>query len=226
MNHAPAMPMATAPARATRSMQILFWLRRTHGWFGLWGAVLGLLFGIAGIWLNHRAIMKLPMAQERVNAQVTLLGAAPNTPSELAKWLQAELRQDREPNSVRIEPARKLAWTHRDGSAAMQPEHWIFTFGGPDAIVQADYWRGNGTVNVVTTHNGLAATLANLHKGVGMSAPWILLVDTLAGCIIFLSLSGVAIWLMTNRRRPRTGLAILGTSVLATCTLVAWRLLG
>jgi hypothetical protein len=59
--------------------------------------------------------MKLPMAQERVNAQVTLPGAAPNTPPELAKWLQAELRRDREPNSVRIEPARKLAWTHRDG---------------------------------------------------------------------------------------------------------------
>jgi len=207
-------------------MQVLFWLRKTHGWFGLWGAVLGLLFGTAGIWLNHRSILKLPMAQERINGQVALPAAAPNSPAELADWLRAELKQDREPNMVRVEPARKLAWTLRDGTPATQPEHWTIGFGGPDALVQADYWQGNRTVNVVTTHNGIAATLANLHKGVGMSAPWILLVDTLAGCIIFLSASGVAIWLMTNRRRARAGLAILGTSALVTCAIVASRLAG
>jgi hypothetical protein len=218
--------MPAVPTRTPRTLQLLFWLRKTHGWFGLWGAVLGLVFGTGGIWLNHRAIMKLPMQQERVNAQVVLPEGAAKTAQDLAAWLQVELKQDRAPNVVRVEPSRKLAWTLRDGTAAVQPEHWVVSFGGPDAIVQADYWQGNRTVNVVTTSNGLAATLGNLHKGVGMSAPWILLVDTLAGSIIFLSLSGVAIWLMTNRRRARVGLAILGSSLLVTGGLVVARLAG
>jgi len=50
-------------AAVIANAQTIQGLRRTHGWFGLWGAVLGLLFGVAGIWLNHRAIMKLPIAE-------------------------------------------------------------------------------------------------------------------------------------------------------------------
>ena len=68
----------------------------------------------------------------------------------------------------------------------MQPEHWVFNFGGPNQIVQADYWVGNRSVGVTTTANGMLATLNNMHKGTGMSMPWILLVDTLAGSMIFL----------------------------------------
>jgi len=41
----------------------LKWLRRIHAWVGLWGAAMGLLFGVSGILLNHRAVMKIPAAQ-------------------------------------------------------------------------------------------------------------------------------------------------------------------
>jgi hypothetical protein len=137
------------------------------------------------------------------------------------------------PNSMRIEPAKPVAWTEKNkhaqvsgpdssappGSALMQPERWIFSYGGPDAIVQAEYWRGNRSVGVTTTSNGFAATLANLHKGVGMPIAWILLVDTLAGSLMFLSISGVALWMLTHRRR-RVGFVIFGTSVALTLGLV------
>jgi hypothetical protein len=105
----------------------------------------------------------------------------------------------------------------------MQPERWLFNFGGPDTIVQADYWRGNRSVGVTTTSNGFVATLTNLHKGVGMPVAWILLVDTLAGSLIFLSISGVALWMLTHRRR-RVGLVIFGTSVALTLGLVIARI--
>ena len=61
-------------------------------------------------------------------------------------------------------------------------------------------------------------TLVNLHKGVGMSAAWILLVDTLAGSIILLSLSGVVLWSLTNRRRT-VGIVIGAVSLLAAGSL-------
>jgi len=51
------------PPQPTRRAVIVKWLRKTHGWIGLWGAVLGLLFGSTGILLNHRAVMKIPAVE-------------------------------------------------------------------------------------------------------------------------------------------------------------------
>ena len=68
-------------------------------------------------------------------------------------------------------------------------------------MIQVEYWVGNKSVSVRTTENGFVATLTNLHKGTGMPVPWILLIDTLAGSLIFLSISGVILWWETHRRR-------------------------
>lgn len=57
-----------------------------------------------------------------------------------------------------------------------------------------------------------------MHKGNGMPLPWILVVDTLAGSLIFLSLSGVALWVLTHRRR-RVGLALFGLSLATVLTI-------
>nr|WP_244618443.1 hypothetical protein [Rhodoferax sediminis] len=56
-----------------------------------------------------------------------------------------------------------------------------------------------------------------------MSLAWILLIDTLAGSLIFLSLSGVILWVQTSRRRL-VGLMIFSSSVALTLGLVAVRL--
>lgn len=220
---------AAIPSGVARRTIAVQWIRKTHGWFGLWGAILGLIFGTAGVWLNHRAVLKLPMAQQRINAQLALPDPAPATAEEMATWLQGALDLRAPPNSTRTEPSRPVAWTEKGArekasdtvrpAALMQPERWQFSFGGPDTVVQIDYWRGNRSVGVTTTSNGVAATLANLHKGVGMSVAWILLVDTLAGSLVFLSISGVALWMLTHRRRG-VGLAIFGTSVALTIGLI------
>ncbi len=103
----------------------------------------------------------------------------------------------------------------------MQPERWMFNFGGPSRLVQVEYWAGNRSASVRTTTNGFIATLTNLHKGVGMPIPWILLIDTLAGSLIFLSLSGLILWWETNRRRT-LGIAIFATAVATTVGLAVW----
>ena len=105
----------------------------------------------------------------------------------------------------------------------MQPEHWVFNFGGPNEIIQTDYWRGNRSVGITTTANGFLATLTNMHKGTGMSIPWILLVDTLAGSMIFLSISGVLLWVQTNRKRA-VGVAIFSVATSLTLGLTLTRL--
>jgi uncharacterized protein len=207
-----------------RTTKLVHWLRRTHGWFGLWGATLGLLAGTSGVWLNHRAVLKLDLpGQHQANGQVSLPDPVPETPEAMGAWLQGALKLERPANNMRVERGRPVPWGAKgdDQKPLMQPARWTFNFGGPNRVIQAEYWQGNKSVSVRTTENGFVATLTNLHKGVGMPVPWILLIDTLAGSIIFLSLSGVLLWWYTNRRR-QVGLAIFGTSVLVTAGLALW----
>ncbi len=200
---------------------VVVWLRKTHGWIGLWGATLGLLFGFSGIWLNHRAVLPLKPATQREDKQLKLDDPRPPDAHGLAVWLQYAQPGLGSPTNVRIEKAKPVPWAEPSASGvavAMQPEHWTITFNAPKAQVQAEYWVGNASVSVRRTDSGLVATLTNLHKGVGMPVAWILLVDTLAGSLILLSLSGVSLWLLTRRKRA-VGLAILGTALAATAGL-------
>jgi uncharacterized protein len=208
--------------RINRRLAFVRWLRRMHGWFGLWGAILGLLMGFSGIWLNHRTVLKLPLPdQQQINAQLELTDLRPATIDALAAWLQQALTLDRPASNMRVERSRPVAWSEKgagEGRPLTQPERWTLSFGGPDKVIQVEYWVGNKSVGVRTTENGFIATLTNLHKGVGMPVPWILLIDSLAGSLIFLSLSGAILWWETNRRRL-VGLAIFGISVTVTAVI-------
>jgi hypothetical protein len=204
--------------RVNRRLTFVRWVRKTHGWFGLWGALLGLMMGTSGVWLNHRATLKLELpGQQHMNAQLALPDPAPATAEAMAAWLQDALKLDRGPFNTRIERSRPAPWDR----TLMQPARWQFFFGGPNRVVQVEYWVGNKSASVRTTSNGFIATLTNLHKGTSMPVPWILLIDTLAGSLIFLSLSGVVLWWETNRQR-KLGVAIFAVAVSVTVGLALW----
>jgi hypothetical protein len=200
--------------RQKRSRRATFikWLRKVHGWVGLWGAVLGLLFGTTGFLLNHRAgpLRISTGAPEVVQLQVPLPQPAPETPRELAAWLKNELHLTGAPGRIQKEPAHPVAWGER---TAIQPEHWQFSFATPGASTQVEYWVGNGYASVKRTDNTWLATLSNLHKGVGMSVGWVLLADTLAGGIVLLSLTGVLLWSELNRRKTIGAVLVIGSLV-------------
>lgn len=217
------MKSTSTSSRATA----VAWLRKTHGWIGLWGATLGLLFGFSGIWLNHRALLPLKPTVERQESRLALPQPAPADAPAMAAWLQQSLGAPRPATVVRVEKAAPAPWAEPAASGAaagpLQPEHWTFFFNTPQAQVQADWWVGNRSLGVRRTDDGLVATLTNLHKGTGMSTPWILLVDTLAGSLILLSLSGLSLWMLTRRKRT-LGIAIFGTALAVTAGLALARL--
>ena len=207
--------------RVNRRLAFVRWVRRTHGWFGLWGALLGLMAGTSGIWLNHRNVMKLELPdQQQTTTQLAMPEPRPATADAMAVWLQQTLKVDRPATNIRVERSRPVPWAERggEGRPAMQPERWTFVFGGPNKVIQVEYWVGNRSAGVRTTQNGFIATLTNLHKGTTMPAPWILLIDTLAGAMIFLSISGAILWWETSRRRL-AGMVIFGISVAVTAAL-------
>ena len=215
--------VAGKAGKVNRRLTFVRWVRKTHGWFGLWGALLGLLFGFSGIWLNHRSTMKLSLPdQQQINAQLELPDPRPQNIEAMGIWLQQTLKLDRGPNTARVERARTVPWGERVGvgnaRALQQPERWLLNFGGPNHLVQAEYWVGNRSLSVRTTQNGFVATLTNLHKGTTMPVPWILLIDTLAGSMIFLSISGVILWWESHRKRA-VGITIFAVAVAATVAL-------
>jgi hypothetical protein len=216
------MDDAEQAARRQRSRRSNFikWLRKVHGWVGLWGAVLGLLFGMTGFLLNHRAgPLKVSTGEPLVEEMQIAVPEKPlHSPMEMVKWLKGELQIDGKPGRVRREPAHPVAWGDR---SAMQPEFWQVGITGPTQNVQAEYWVGNGFVAVKRTHNTFLATMNNLHKGVGLSVGWVLLIDTIAGSLILLSLTGVLLWTELNKRRV-VGVVLVGGSIVATvvCALM------
>jgi hypothetical protein len=72
-------------------------------------------------------------------------------------------------------------------------------------------------VTVKRSENSFLATLTNLHKGVGLSVGWVLLIDTLAGSIILLSLTGVLLWTELNKRKTVGVVLVMGSIVAAAC---------
>ena len=205
---AEAVATALASNRANRRLKFVRWVRRTHGWFGLWGAILGLMTGTSGIWLNHRSAMKLELPdQQQSTAQLAL--PDPRRPRSMPwrhGWAGAEGRSPGQHQAGRTFPARTVGRTgdgtgngtghgaQRRGQAghaarALDFEFWWAQQSDPGRIL------GRQQIARRAHHeNGFVATLTNLHKGTTMPVPWILLIDTLAGSLVFLSISGIILW--------------------------------
>lgn len=189
----------------------LRWLRRVHAWIGLWGAVLGLLFGFTGFLLNHRAVMKIPaLKMEQSQVELALPDQHPTDAKALAKWLQGQLNLRHAPTKVASEPAKQVTWA---GQNVQQPAQWKAEFQGLQSSISAEYWVGNNYVSVKRQDVNLFGFIMRMHKGVGMNTGWILLVDSLAGALMFLSITGVLLW--TKMRGSRLALAgLTGGSLL------------
>ncbi|MFT4431826.1 PepSY-associated TM helix domain-containing protein [Caballeronia sp. 15715] len=205
-------------ARKQRSRRATFikWLRKVHGWVGLWGAVLGLLFGTTGFLLNHRAgPLKISSGEPQVSQmQMAVPAQGLKSPMELGKWLKQELKLDGNIGRPKREAAHTVGWGDQK---TMQPELWTVAVASPGGSVAAEYWVGNGFVSVKRTENSFLATMSNLHKGVGLSVGWVLLIDTLAGSIILLSLTGVLLWTELNKRKTVGAVIVMASIVAMVC---------
>jgi hypothetical protein len=197
--------------------RFLVWLRRTHAWMGLWGAAIGLLFGVSGILLNHRNEMKLPLAQHEETRQVlTPPAASVESPEALEAWLRAEYKLSDAKSRIQKKPASPVPW---GGGKIEQPENWRVMLIAPNLSVTAEYWKGDADTHIEQKEANLWQTLANFHKGSGMSNAWILLTDTLAGALLILAITGTLLW--SRLHGPRLlAASLIGTTLTALLVLI------
>ena len=201
---APARPRAGAANPAARRAAFLSWLRRAHGWLGLWGALVGLLFGATGIVMNHRAILPVPLKKiEQTSMQLPLTPAPPSAQA-LAATLQAQLGFEEKSPRLKVEPAKTVYWS---GQPVTQPELWQIWLDAPQRYARVEYYVGNRYARIESFDPNLIATLTRLHQAIGVSALWVLFADSIAGSIVLLALSGLILWTRLDRRRL-AGLAL------------------
>ena len=172
--------------------RFLVWLRRTHAWMGLWGAVLGLIFGVSGILLNHRSEMKIPLAaQHETHQTLTPPAGSLQSAEALAAWLRVKFKMPHAKSRIVKKPGGPVPW---GGGQINQPENWRVTLTTPNLSLNAEYWQGDMETRVEQKEANAWATLANFHKGTGMSNVWILLTDTLACGLLVLAITGTLLW--------------------------------
>ncbi|CAB3712363.1 PepSY-associated TM helix domain-containing protein [Trinickia soli] len=206
--------VAESQAKRSRRATFIKWLRNVHGWVGLWGAALGMLFGATGFVLNHRAEpLKISTGAPHVSTmQARLPDPLPQTPHELASWLRETYALKGRLGRAQREPEHRVSWGGRE---TVQPERWQITFSTPQDSVIVEYWKGNDFVTLKRSENSWVATLVNLHRGVGLSVGWVLLIDTIAGSLVLLSLTGVLLWTQLHRVKTLAAVLVFGSIALA-----------
>lgn len=206
--------------RRSRRAVFLTWLRKIHLYVGLWGAVLGLMFGATGILLNHRAIMAIPVQKTvQRSAQLPLPERRFATAAGLSAWLQQELGfAPVAPPLIKAHPARTVIWAGRE---IWQPERWTVSLHRPQGAVNAEYFVGNHFVKLDLVDATPVGTLTRLHMSVGANAFWVLLADSIAGSLVLLSLTGILLWTQLHTVRTAAALTAVGALVAAVLFLLS-----
>lgn len=112
-----------------------------------------------------------------------------------------------------MSPQKTVTWARQ---SLQQPSQWRVDFHNPQQSVNAEYWVGNAYVSVKRQDANVFGFITRLHKGAGMGTAWVLLADTLAGGLVFLSLTGLLLWTKLHGSRllmAGLGLGSLGWAV-------------
>ena len=215
---APARPPKAHPflPRALHTQKALRVLRRTHSWLGMAGAAAGVIIGISGITLNHRATLSGRLPTEIANFQLQAPVNGFGAQAEFERFVTALLQISgpvREPRG----PARSQtpAVAEPGGRLVEQPTHFEANYASATETYEVSYVDGNALIDVVHADRGLFSTLNRLHLASASGIVWILIIDAFSGAMVVLSVTGLLLWSrLTGPRLLAVGLAssmLLGT---------------
>ena len=193
--------------RALQTQNFLRWLRRTHAWLGMAGAAAGVILGISGITLNHRANLssRLPTSISTYQVEVPQVGFTQQ--SEFEHFVQEQLDikgSATEPRGAAVRPA-----VVEIGDQLLdQPRHFGAYYASASEVFSINYINGNTYIDVEHTERGLLSTWNRLHLASASGFGWILIVDAFSGAMVVLSVTGILLWSrLTGPRLLAVGLA-------------------
>jgi uncharacterized protein len=206
--------------RGWQRAHALRWLKRVHAWTGFWGALLFLLLGTSGFLLNHRDTLKIDTGEPvEVSAmEIAVPAGSLKDEKALGRWAQAELCLTSEPRPPRGggEGPRGKRFL---GKERPQAQKWELNFNHPNGRVTVEHVAGSGSVSVRQASPNLLGFLKNLHKGTGVGVAWVLFMDTIAGALLAMAVTGFLLWSHLHGPRLLAGIILLASTGLATLAL-------
>lgn len=200
--------------------QFLQTLRKLHAWIGLSGSAFGLLFGITGFLMSHRAVMKIDTGKAEAQSVQVELAQPPASIEALAQDLAARYGYPMSRVRTRVQGAKP---TRFGGAQVTNVEQWSIVMAGHARFIRATYMPGNKVVQLEQTQAGFIGALERMHKSEAGDAPWILLADAFAGSLVFLTLSGILLWTqLDGKRLLAVGLVTSGCITLILVAARAW----
>ena len=222
------------PRRWQRA-NVLRWLKRTHAWTGFWGALLFLMMGISGFFLNHRDTMKIETGEPvEVSAMdIAVPAGSIADKDQLGRWAQREFGLTSEPREPRgkggrerggkreaVEGSSDAGGAARSGGekrflgkARPEAEKWELSFNHPNGRLTVEHVAGSASVAVRQEAQTPLGFIKNLHKGSGLGVAWVLFVDTIAGALVVMSLTGFLLWSRLHGSRLLGGGLVVGSFV-------------
>ncbi len=200
----------------SKRANFLIWLRKTHIYLGLWGALLGVLFGVTGIIMNHRVVMKLPV-QKSVQKiiEIQLPNESFETPELLAAWIAQKMNfKVSQAAFIKVEPSKEVIW---NDVKVKQPERWAISLHRPDRAINAEYFAGSKVINLENADSTIVGTLTRLHMAVGVNIIWVLIADSIAVSFILLSITGLLLWSQMHTVKLITVLFSVTSLITAIC---------
>ena len=189
--------------------KFLKWLRRTHAWFGLGGAVLGIFFGFTGITLNH--VIEGDVQQSQFDILVPK--PRPANLEQFVDWFEKELQLTHFRDET-YKPS-KIPDVEVDGKRIPQPEQWAARFVAPSNEMTVHYYPGNAFAEVKQIKRGVIDTFNILHRQIGTNLPFVLLTDAVAGAMVFLAITGLLLWTRLSGTRMLALALLFGSTALA-----------
>lgn len=188
----PAGPALLFLPRRYQRGKILRWLKRTHAWMALWGGIAGTLFGLTGILLNHREVMKIPAIESRVDKlELGFDAGPPATPEDFAAQVRTRLQLQDGHTRITQQAAKAVPWGE---TGLRQPARWEVSISTPQRHISAEYWVGNQSASIQNREGNAFFWLTRLHKATGVHVGWILAADALAGTLLFMTITGILLW--------------------------------
>jgi uncharacterized protein len=205
------------PSRWQRADAIR-WLKRVHAWTGFWGALLFLMLGFSGVLLNHRSIWKLETG-EPTEVSAMNVAVAPGLITDekaLGKWARRELNLPTEPRAPKKEEGSKKAFL---GKVRTEAPKWSLQFTHSNGRIMVAYIPGSTSVAVRQDATNALGFVKNLHKGTGVGLAWVLFMDSIAGALIAMSLTGFLLWSRLHGSRLLAGVIMCACAAAAVAAI-------
>jgi uncharacterized protein len=131
----------------------------------------------------------------------------------LGEWAKAEFDLQAEPRPPKGGSEKgKSGPKSFLGKQRPEAEKWELNFIHVNGRISVEHVQGSGSVSVKQTEQNFFGFLKNLHKGSGAGVAWILFIDSIAGALIAMAITGFLLWSRLHGGRLLAGSLLLGSA--------------